>query len=283
MNWARGRPSGIYLLTLAPHGLRLARMRQAFTRASTLYRRLRSGVTKFFRRILAAKPRRQLRATGSHPTPWYLRPPYSGHRLQSLPGLQVLKAGLAPGSANIIYVEHAQEKIWIADYAAEAARRALQGPPTVDRAPWGMTVPISSYVFACIGELTSALDNLAFVANRKKSLGVADKQIDFPRLAKGPDASLVAFRATAAGVLSTEFYEDPWTVYLFELRNHLMHHVVVRQYEVALTVGQPPGYGLVLPAPGAPMTSGGGPSVGDALSVFVEIVSCFADEFGSSL
>lgn len=73
------------------------------------------------------------------PVPDYLRAPYAGHRLVPLPGLRALISRLATPSDEVWYLQHAEEKIWIADYAAAGVESVLAGMPTKERAPWGMS------------------------------------------------------------------------------------------------------------------------------------------------
>lgn len=177
-------------------------------------------------------------------------------------------------------MQHAEEKVWIADYAAAGVESVLAGMPTKDRAPWGIAVPAGAYLFACIGQLVSVLDNLAFVANRIARVGIPDSRIDFRLLMSAPAAT--TWRGSAAGVLATVFSSDPWTDYLYELRNRLAHHAFFHQTTVTV-FGGPADYGLLLPPPGAPADAGGGPDARDVLPVFVELISGFADEFCTAL
>ena len=207
--------------------------------------------------------------------PAYLRAPYAGHRLVRLVRVRHLMSQLPAGSDEVWYLEHAEEKVWIADYSAGTLESVLAGMPTKERAPWGMRVPGGAHLFACVGELVSVLDNLSFVANRVAGIGIPDHQIDFRRLMTSPAAT--TWRTSAAGAIATAFLSDPWTDYLYELRNRLTHHAFFHQTTVAMFPG--PAYGLLLPPPGAPGNAGGGPDAREVLPVLVELVSRFADDF----
>lgn len=212
--------------------------------------------------------------------PAYLRPPYAGHRLVPLAGVRHLISQLPAGSDEAWYLQHAEEKVWIADYAAAGVESVLAGMPTKERAPWGMAVPGGVYLFACVGELVSVVDNLAFAANRIAGVGIADNKIDFRFLMAAPAAAM--WRTAAAGIVAMAFSSDPWTDYLYELRNRLAHHAFFHQTTVAVTPG-PPAYGLLLPPPGAPADAGGGPDAREVLPVLVELVSRFADDFSLAM
>jgi hypothetical protein len=213
--------------------------------------------------------------------------PVPQSRARELPGLTELAESV---SADLVaYANHAQQKIWIADYAAERLRRISLGRVSdSDYVEWGRTIAMNAYVFANVLELASALDNLAFVANKVRSIGVPEQRVDFPLLTRDPAPSLeavtksrlAAWQAEPEGQAAMDFRSDPWIDYFYEVRNRLTHHAVPREYTLALGAGE---LGFVLPAPGALGVAGGGPEAADALITFGELVASFADSFGSSL
>lgn len=111
--------------------------------------------------------------------------------------MQALEA--VPDPDEQTYVQHAREKLWIADFARHQLTQSLSDADHA-AAPWGFTTAVNAYLFCCIGELASALDNLAFVVNRRMQLGVADHRVDFPFLASNP--SLATWRQGHVGQLS---------------------------------------------------------------------------------
>jgi hypothetical protein len=218
-------------------------------------------------------------ATDSNPVPQ--------SRVGELPGLNELAKALPTDLAA--YANHAQQKIWIADYAAERVLSIGRGVvPQSDYVEWGRTVAMNAYAFTNVLELASALDNLAFVANRVRSIGAPDHRVDFPLLSGDTSPSLqadarsrlAAWQAQPEGQFARDFRNDPWMNYLYELRNRLTHHTVPRLYTLNLGAAE---LGFILPAPGAMHVAGGGPDAMDALMTFGELVASFADTFGESL
>jgi hypothetical protein len=184
------------------------------------------------------------------------------------------------------YVGHAQQKLWIADYSADRIERVTHADlPQHEHVPWGRTILVNAYLFTGVLELASALDNLAYVLNTIRGLGVASDRVDFPLLLRSPRAAtpniaLSTWQNSPEGQFVMAFGHDPWIAYLYQLRNQLTHHTVGRLYTVALG---DEGFGFVLPAPGAVDKAGGGPDAADALAVFIELVATFADELATRL
>jgi hypothetical protein len=204
-----------------------------------------------------------------------------------LPGLNEL-AKRVPTHLGA-YANHAQQKIWIADYAAERVLGLCRGRvPESEYVEWGRTIAMNCYLFTNVVELASALDNLAFVANTVRSIGVPDQRVDFPLLTRDPSPSLdtklrsqlSAWQGNPEGRLAKAFRDDPWIEYLYELRNRLTHHTLPRLYTLTLGAAE---LGFVLPAPGELQVAGGGPEAADAVMTFGELVASFADSFGSSI